>query len=83
MAQSAFFANNLKVIDQGEFVVLDAQRQCAHGQVMDRICVTLPAELKHLFSSTSSSSDNKEPSQDAEEQKRRNKRFNLYHHGDN
>jgi len=49
MAQAAFFVNDLKIIDQGTFLILEAQRRCGQGQVIERVFLTFPPESKHLF----------------------------------
>jgi hypothetical protein len=49
MAQASFFVNSLEIIDKGERLILRAQRQCAHGRVIDQVFLTFPAELKRVF----------------------------------
>jgi hypothetical protein len=49
MAQAAFFVNDLKITDKGRVLILEARRQCGHGNVIDQIFLTFPAELKHVF----------------------------------
>ena len=57
MAQAAFFVNDLKIIDKGKFLMLEAQRRCRHGQVIEHIFLTFPPELKHMFTEFASASD--------------------------
>ena len=49
MAQAAFFVNDLRIIDKGRVLILEAQRQCGHGQIMEHVYLTIPAELKRVF----------------------------------
>ncbi len=54
MAQAAFFVNDLKIIDQGACVVIEAQRRGGDGQVVDQVFLAFPAELKRVLAETAS-----------------------------
>ncbi|AQQ09853.1 hypothetical protein L21SP3_01672 [Sedimentisphaera cyanobacteriorum] len=59
MAQASFFVNDIKVKRKGDFIFLLAQRKCIHGTVFYEICLTMPAELMHLFSDVEGAEGNK------------------------
>lgn len=49
MAQASFFINNIRVIKQGQYLILEARRVCPHGTVFDEVLLTMPAECESLF----------------------------------
>lgn len=49
MAQAAYFVNDLKIVDKGRFLIIEAQRQCEHGHIVDQILLACPAQLRHVF----------------------------------
>jgi hypothetical protein len=49
MAQAAFFVNDLKIVDKGDCLLLEARRRCQHGKIIARIYLAFPAELRHVF----------------------------------
>jgi hypothetical protein len=53
MAKAAFFVNDLKIVEKGKFLVLEARRQCEHGHVIDQVFLTLPAELGKVLAELS------------------------------
>ncbi len=49
MAKASFFVNDIRVRRKGDFLVLEARKQCQHGTVFDEVFLTVPAKLAHLF----------------------------------
>ena len=49
MAKASFFVNDIKVRRKGDYLVLEARKQCQHGTVFDEVFLTVPAKLAHLF----------------------------------
>lgn len=49
MAQAVFSVNCVRIIDKGEYLVIEGQKQCKHGHVIDHVVLTVPSEIKELF----------------------------------
>jgi len=49
MAQAAFSVNCVRIIDKGEYLVIEGKKQCKHGHVIDHVLLTVPVEIKGLF----------------------------------
>jgi hypothetical protein len=49
MAQAAFSVNRVRIIDKGEYLVIEGQKQCKHGHVIDHVVITVPSDIKELF----------------------------------
>jgi hypothetical protein len=72
MAQASFCVNQVRLIDKGEYVVIEGKRECQHGHVIDHVLLSVPAEIKGLFraldeedeSAKSASSQEQPPSQE-------------------
>ena len=49
MAKAAFFAEELTVTDNGEFLIIEGVRRCPHGHAVEQVFITVPKKLGHLF----------------------------------
>ena len=49
MAQAEFLVNELKIIDQGDHVIVEGCKRCVDGRVVDHVVLMLPGHLRHVL----------------------------------